>query len=166
MPHLSDGAQQLPVAEHDDQEGHDEAEDEQADDVGDVVRRLGLPVDGAGGPGALGAVAAPAEERRHGPGEGVEPGQCDAQGDLHVVGGVGLGGGHHGAVALVGEDGEGDEGHDACGGDRTLHWSQRVQVSSSFLYFTSHLTAPSNRDRNVLCVQMFLCCREENVPSL
>jgi len=30
-----------------------------------------------------------------------------------VIGGVCLSGGHHGTVALIGEDGQGDQGHDA-----------------------------------------------------
>lgn len=120
MPaHLSDGAQQLPVAEHDHQEWHDQAEDEQADDVGDTVGRLGCPVDGAGCPRTLRAVAAPAEERRDGPGQRVEPGQADAQAHLAVVGRVGLGWRHHGAVALEGQDGQRDEGHDPCRAERT-----------------------------------------------
>lgn len=113
LPHLSDGAQQLPVAEHDHQERHDQAEDKQADYIRNVIRRLGLPVDGAGCPRTLWAVAAPAKERWHGPDEGVDPGQGDAQGDLAVIGRVCLSGGHHGAVALVGQHGQGDQGHDA-----------------------------------------------------
>lgn len=118
MPYLSDGAQQLPIAEHNHQERHDEAEDKQADDVRYVIRRLGRPVDRAGGPGTLWAVAAPAKEWWQGPEEGVYPGQGDSQGDLTVVGGVRLSGGHHGAVTLVGEDGQGDQGHDAYMVDR------------------------------------------------
>lgn len=57
--HLSDGAQQLPVAEDDHQEGHDEAEHKQADDVRDVIRCLGRPVHRAGGTRTFGAVVAP-----------------------------------------------------------------------------------------------------------
>lgn len=45
LTHLPDGAQQLPIAEHDHQEGHNEAEHKQADDVGDVIGCLGIPVD-------------------------------------------------------------------------------------------------------------------------
>lgn len=114
LPYLSDGAQQLPVAEHDGEERHDEAENKQADYVRDVIRCLWRPVHWAGGPGPFGAVVAPAKERWQGPEEGVDPGQRDAQGNFTVVGGIRLGGGHHGAVALIGEDSEGDEGHDAC----------------------------------------------------
>lgn len=40
LPHLSDGAQQLSIAEHNRQERHNEAEYKQADDVRDVIRRL------------------------------------------------------------------------------------------------------------------------------
>lgn len=86
LTHLPDGAQQLPIAEHDHQEGHNEAEHKQADDVGYVIGCLGGPVDRAGCPRTLWAVAAPAKERRHSPDEGVEPGQGDAQRDLTVIG--------------------------------------------------------------------------------
>lgn len=56
---------------------------------------------------------APAKERRHSPQEGISPRQDDAQGDFAVVGGVCLSGGHHGAVALIGENSQGDQGNDA-----------------------------------------------------
>lgn len=85
LPHLSDGAQQLPIAEYDHQEWHNEAEDEQTDDVRYVIRCLGRPVHRAGCPWTLWAVAAPAKEWWHGPDEGVDPGQGDAQGDLTVI---------------------------------------------------------------------------------
>lgn len=117
--HLSDGTQQLPIAEHDHQEGHNEAEYKQADDVRYVIRCLGRPVDRAGGPRTLRTIVAPAKERWHGPDERVDPGQDDAKGDLPIVGGVRLCRAHHGAVALIGEDSQGDQGHDACRTDRT-----------------------------------------------
>lgn len=119
LPYLSDGAQQLPIAEHDHQERHDQAEDKQADDVGYVIRRLGRPVDRAGCAGTLGAVAAPAKQRWQGPDERVDPGQKDAQGDFAVIGWVCLSRGHHGAVALVGQDSQGDQGHDSYKVERT-----------------------------------------------
>lgn len=59
--HLSDGVQQLAVRVQDDAERQDQAEDEQANDVGDVVRRLRPPVHRAGGAGTLGPVSAPAQ---------------------------------------------------------------------------------------------------------
>ncbi len=135
-PHLPDGAQQLPIAEHDHQERYDEAEDKQADEVRDVIRRLGRPVDRAGGPGALGPIAAPAKEWRQRPDEGVDPGQGDAQGDLTVVGRVGLGGGHHGAVALIGKDSQGDQGHDAYKVDRAHTYMVTItcSIDSGTLY--------------------------------
>lgn len=112
--YLSNGTEQLPVAEDDDQERHDQAEDEQADDVRNVVGCLGCPVHGAGCAGTLWAIAAPAEQRRYGPDEGVDPGQDDAQRDFAVVGRVGLSRRHHGAVALKRQDGQGNQGHDTC----------------------------------------------------
>lgn len=136
LPHLSDGTQQLPIAEHDHQERHDEAEDKQADDVRDVVRRLGRPVNRAGGPGTLWAVAAPSKEWRHGPDEGVDPGEGDAQGDLAVVGRVRLSGGHHGAVALIGEDSQGDQGHDACRVERA-----QTYIGIHYMQFRNRNTA-------------------------
>lgn len=42
--HLSDGVQQHAVGVEDDAERQDQAEGEQADDVGDIVGRLGPPV--------------------------------------------------------------------------------------------------------------------------
>lgn len=42
--HLSDGVQQFAVGVEDDAEGQEQAEHKQADDVGDVVGRLGPPV--------------------------------------------------------------------------------------------------------------------------
>ena len=113
LTYLLDGAEQLAVAVHDDHEGQHQAGHEQAHDVGNVVSGLGRPVHRAGGPGPLGAVTAPPEERGHGPEQGVGPGQDDAQGHFAVVGGVGLGGAHHGAVALVGKHGQRDQRHDA-----------------------------------------------------
>lgn len=114
VSYLSDCAQQLSIAEHNRQERHNEAEYKQADDVRDVIRCLWCPVDWTGGPRALRAIVAPAKERRQGPEEGVHPRQGDAQGNFTVVGGVRLSGGHHGAVALIGEDSKGDEGYNAC----------------------------------------------------
>lgn len=111
--HLSDGVQQPGVAVQDDAERQRQAEDEQADDVGDVVRRLGLPVHRAGGAGTLRPVPAPAQQRRHGPAHGVEPGEADPQQRRPVLPAVGHGGRDHSAVALVGQDGQRDEGHDA-----------------------------------------------------
>lgn len=112
-PHLSDGVQQLAVGVEDDAERQHQAEGEQADDVGDIVRRLGLPVHRAGGAGTLGPVPAPAQQRGHSPGHGVEPGEADPSQRRAVVPAVGYSGRHHGAVTLVGEDGEGDQGDDA-----------------------------------------------------
>lgn len=108
--------QQFAVGVEDDAEGQEQAERKQADDVGDVVGRLGPPVHRAGGAGALGPVPAPAQQRRHGPGQRVEPGEADPCQHWPVISVAGYGGGHHGAVALVGQDGEGDQRDDAWGG--------------------------------------------------
>lgn len=59
--HLSDGVQQFAVGVEDDAERQQQAEREQADDVGDVVGRLGPPVHRAGGAGTLWAIPAPAQ---------------------------------------------------------------------------------------------------------
>lgn len=119
LTHLSDGVQQFSIAEDDHQEGHDQAEDEQADDVRYIICCLGCPVHRAGGPRTLWTISAPAKERRQGPYEGVDPRQHDAQRDLSVVGGICLSGGHHSAVALIGEDSQGDQGNDAYSVDKT-----------------------------------------------
>jgi len=112
-PHLANGEQQAAVGVEDDAEGQRQAEQEQAQDVGHVVGRLRAPVHRAGGPGALGAVAAPAQQRRHGPRHGVEPGEADAQQGGGVAPGVGHGGAEYGAVTLVGQHRQRDQGHDA-----------------------------------------------------
>lgn len=105
--------QQLPIAEDNDHEGKQQAEDKQADDVGDVVGRLGGPVHRAGGARTFRAVAAPAKQGWHGPPEGVQPGEGHANRHLAVVSGVGLGGAQHGAVALVRQYRQGYQGHNA-----------------------------------------------------
>ena len=110
---------QFSIAVDYDQEGDDEAENKERDDVRDIVGALGHPVHWTGGAGPLGAVAAPAEERRQGPHQWVHPGESDAQGYLPVVGGVGLGWTHHGSVTLVGEHGQGDED--------TMPWNQNTE---------------------------------------
>lgn len=112
---LSDDVQQFSVGVEDDTEWQEQAEREQADDVGDVVGRLGPPVHRAGCAGTLGPVPAPAQQRRHGPGERVEPGEADPSQHGPVVSVAGYGGRHHGAVTLVGQDGEGYQRDDACG---------------------------------------------------
>ncbi|TNN81449.1 hypothetical protein EYF80_008221 [Liparis tanakae] len=162
VPHLSDGAQKLPVAVHDDQERHDEAEDKQADDVRYAIRRLGRPVDRAGGPRTLWAIVAPAKERRHSPDEGVDPGQGDAQVDLLVVGGVRLSGRHHGAVALIGEDGQGDQGDDAYRVDRAHAYTGPYFYSPKRELAKPYHTHPPSPMSHLPCV---LAAKLNGVPS-
>lgn len=107
--------QQFAVGVEDDAERQQQAEREQADDVGDVVGRLGPPVHRAGGAGTLWAIPAPAQQRRHGPSQRVEPGEADPSQHWPVVSVAGYGGRHHGAVTLIGQDGEGNQRDDACG---------------------------------------------------
>lgn len=111
--HLSDGVQQLAVGVEDDAEWQDQAEGEQADDVGDVVGRLGPPVHRAGGAGTLGPVFAPAQQRRYSPDHRIEPGEADPSQRWAVVSAVSYSGRHHGAVTLVGQNGEGNQRDDA-----------------------------------------------------
>lgn len=111
--HLSDGVQQLAVGEEDDTERQNQAEGEQADDVGDVIGRLGSPIHRASGAGTLRPVFAPAQQRRYGPGHRVEPGEADPAQRRAVLSAAGNGGRNHGAVTLIGENGEGNQRHDA-----------------------------------------------------
>ena len=108
--------QQLAVRVEDDTERQNQAEGEQANDVGDIVWCLGLPVDRAGGAGTLGPVFAPAQQRRDSPGHGVEPGEADPSQRWAEVSAVGYSGCHHGAVTLVGQNGQGNQGNNAWGG--------------------------------------------------
>lgn len=94
----------------DDAKWQDQAEGEQADDVGDIVRRMRLPVDRACGAGALGPVFAPAQQRRHSPGERVEPGEADPSQRRAEVSAVSYRGRHHGGVTLVGQNRQGNQG--------------------------------------------------------
>lgn len=111
--HLSDGVQQLAVGVEDDTEWQKQAEDEQADDVGDVIGRLGPPIHRASGAGTLRPVFAPAQQWRHGPGHRVEPGEADPSQRWAVLSAAGNGGRNHGAVTLIGENGEGNQRHNA-----------------------------------------------------
>lgn len=113
-PHLFDSVKQLPIRVDNDEEWEDEAEDKEADDVGDIVGRLGRPVHWAGGSGPLGSIATPTEERRQSPDDGVDPGQHNSRCNFPVVGGVRLGRTHHRTVALIGKYSQGDEWHNAC----------------------------------------------------
>lgn len=111
--YLSDGMQQFAIGVEDDAERQEQAEGEQADDVGDIVWRLGPPVNRAGGAGTLGTVFAPAQQRRNSPGHRVQPGEADPCQHWAVVSAVGHSGRHHGAVALVGQNGQGNQGDNA-----------------------------------------------------
>lgn len=103
--------QQLAVGVEDDAERQNEAEGEQADDVRDIVWRTCPPVNRAGGAGTLRTISAPAQQRRHGPGHGVKPGEADPCQRWAEVSTVCSSRRHHGAVALVGQNSQGDEGN-------------------------------------------------------
>lgn len=100
---------QLPIRVDNDKEWEDEAEDKKADDVGDVVARLGCPVHRAGGSGPLGSIATPTEERRQSPDDGVDPGQHNSHCNPPVVGDIRLGWTQHRTVAFIGKHSQGDE---------------------------------------------------------
>lgn len=72
-----------------------------------------MPLDRTRGPGSFGPVAAPAQQGRRGPEEGVEPGASHAKAGLSEVGDVDPRGLQHSSTTLVGEDGQGDQGHDS-----------------------------------------------------
>lgn len=131
--HLSDGVQQHAVGVEDDAERQDQAEGEQADDVGDIVGRLGPPVHWAGGAGTLGPVPAPAQQRRYRPGHRVEPGEADSSQRRAVLSAAGYGGRNHGAVTLVGQNSEGNQGDDAWGRGSTEkvinRWQNVINVA-------------------------------------
>lgn len=85
--HLFDSVEQPPIAVDHDQHRQPQTEDEQADDVGVRLGRLGCPGDRAAGPGPLQAVTTPAQQGGHCPEQGVEPGARHGQQRLAVVGG-------------------------------------------------------------------------------
>lgn len=110
--------QQLAVGVDDYSERQSQAEDEKADDVGNVVGRLGLPVHWACSARALGSIFAPAQQWGHSPGHGVEPGEADPSKRRAEVSAVGDSGRHHGAVTLIRQDRQGDQGDDAWGNEK------------------------------------------------
>lgn len=120
VTHPPDGHQDATVGVDHEQEWQQEAEDEEAHHVGDTGWRALVPLYRAGGTGALQAIAAPAQERRHGPQQGIEPGAGYTQPGLAEVGQIGLGATQHGGVALVRQHGQRHQGHDALDG-----WMER-----------------------------------------
>lgn len=114
MPaHPSDCHQDSAVRVHHHHEGQQQTEDEETQYIRDVVWRTEVPLDRAHGPGSFGPVAAPAEQGGQGPEERVEPGAPHAEPGFPEIGGINLGGLQHDGVTLVGEDGQGHQGHDS-----------------------------------------------------
>lgn len=139
--HLSDGVQQPAVGVDDDAKRQDEAEGEQANNVGDIVRRLGPPVDWTGGARSLGPIFAPAHQWRNSPGHGVEPGEADPSQRWAEVSAVGYGGRHHGAVPLVGQNRQGYKGDDA--------WRRTEQVVRGHVNQTERWDTEGDRQARV-----------------
>ena len=69
-------------------ERQEQAEDEEASHIGHVAGGTVVPLHRAGGAWALGAVAAPAKERRQSPRQGVQPTAGYGQPGLPVVGNI------------------------------------------------------------------------------
>lgn len=106
--YLFDGPQQPAVAVDHHQHRDPQAENEEADDVGVGLGRPQGPGHGAAGSRPLYAVAAPAQQRGHGPEERVEPSAPHSQQGLAVVYPLFVVHGE-GAVAIVGEDYQRDQ---------------------------------------------------------
>lgn len=113
LTHPPDDEQNLAVAEEHEQQRQQQAEDEEAHHVGDAARRASLPLHGAGRARPLRPVAAPAQEGRKGPQQGVKPGARHTQPGLAEVRHISFGGTQHSRVALVRQDGQGHQGYDA-----------------------------------------------------
>lgn len=111
--HPSNCHQDSAVRVHHDQERQHQAEDEEAQHIRDAGWRTEVPLDRARGPGSFGPVAAPAQQGGRGPEEGVDPGASHTKPGLPEVGDVDLRGLQHGGATLIGEDGQGDQGHDS-----------------------------------------------------
>lgn len=111
--HPPDCNQDTSVRVEHEQEGQQQTEDEETQHIGDAGGWTEVPLDGARGAGSLGPVAAPTQEGRQGPEERVDPGSPDKEPGLPEVWDVDLGGVQHGGVALIGEDRQGHQGHNA-----------------------------------------------------
>lgn len=110
--HPPDCNQDAAVGVDHEQKWQQQAEDEETQHVGDAGWGPEVPLDRARGARTLRPVAAPSQQRRHGPDQRVEPGAGDADPGFPEVGGVHRWRVQHGGVTLVGEDRQRHQGHD------------------------------------------------------
>lgn len=112
--HLAHGREHPGVAVNDDCNGEDEADQCVEDEIAVVAPRPLLPGQRAGGLHAFRPVGAPAQQRGHGPEEAEGPDKDQADGaPPHAQLEAGFRLADH-IVALVGEQGESAERHQAC----------------------------------------------------
>lgn len=97
----------------------------------------------------------PSKKRGQSPDEGIDPRHNDAQGALTVVGGVCLSGCHYGAVALIGEDCQGDQGHDACSRMERTH-SEREPLNTFYIRAVQQRDAQHSKYRCCICASIFV----------
>lgn len=109
--YLFDCQQQPAIAVDHHQDGYTQAENEEADDVGVRLGGPNRPGHRAAGSCPLYTVAAPAEQRGHRPEQGVQPRSPNSQQGLAVVWPT-LVVYSQSAVAVVGEDHQGDQRND------------------------------------------------------
>lgn len=111
--YLFDGVQEAPVAVHHHRHGDNQAEDEETDDVGGGLSWLWGPAYRTACACTFHPITAPAEQGWHGPDQGINPRATHGQQSLAEIVAALVAQGE-GAVALIGQHGQGDQGHDAC----------------------------------------------------
>lgn len=111
--YLFDGVQQAPVAVHHDHHRDHQAEDEETDDVGCGLSWLWGPAHWTARACTFYPITAPAQQRRHGPDQGINPRATNCQQSLAEIVAALVAQGES-AVALVGQHCQRDQGHDAC----------------------------------------------------
>lgn len=94
-------------------QGQHQTEDEKTEYIWDAGRWAKVPLHRACCSWSLGPIAAPTQERREGPEEGIKPGPTHTEPSFLEVRDVNAGRMQHGGVTLVREDRKGHQGHNS-----------------------------------------------------
>lgn len=111
--YLFNGVKETNVAVHHDHHRDDQAEYEETDDIRCGLSWLWWPAYWTACTRAFYPVTAPTNQRWHSPDQGINPWTTDGQQCLPVIS-VALVAQGESAVAFIGQDSQGDQGHNAC----------------------------------------------------
>lgn len=112
--------QEAPVTVHHQNHREHQAEDEETDDVGRGLCWLWGPAHWTACACTFYPIAAPSEQRQHAPEQGINPGAPNSQQSLAVIIAALVAQGE-GAVALVGQQSQRHQWHDACNETNNTH---------------------------------------------